>query len=239
MVVRLPSTAARHMIGRFSYGHNAKTLKAVAEAGGAQEWFSDQLHPSRIADQAADAMKDWFPYLRSSSRTRQAVDRDGRRNQWELSMDLVRWTSLRRIHSNRQVFETMVDFWSNLLHVPAYYDGWMFRASYDATIRRYALGKFSDLLVAASLHPAMMVFLDSARSGKDAVNENHGRELLELHSVGFDAGYNEAMVLSSARILNARRAKSGSMPPSTMSPGSCWAARPPRPRSRQSRSWFR
>jgi hypothetical protein len=107
MVVRLPSTAARHMIGRFSYGYNAKTRTAVAEAGGAQEWFDDQLHPTRVPDHATDAMEDWFPDLRSSSRTRQAVDRDGRRNSWELSMDLVRWTILRRIHSNRQLFETI------------------------------------------------------------------------------------------------------------------------------------
>ena len=201
MVIKVPSSASRHIINRFSYGYTPALRSAVAKAGGGREWFSDQLAHTKVVDTRADAMKAWFPYLRSSSRVRQAVDRDGRRNQWELSQDLVRWTILRRIHSNRQLFETMVDFWSNLLHVPAYYDGWMFRASYDATIRRYTLGKFSDLLVAASLHPAMMVFLDSARSGKDAVNENHGRELLELHSVGFDAGYNEAMVLSSARIL--------------------------------------
>ena len=59
----------------------------------------------------------------------------------------MRWTILRRMFSKRQVLEIMVDFWSNLLHVPAYGDGWMSRASYDATIRKYALGKFSDLLI--------------------------------------------------------------------------------------------
>ncbi len=83
-------------------------------------------------------------------------------------MDLIRWTILRRMLSNRQVYEMMVDFWSNLLHVPAFSDGWMLRASYDTTIRKYALGKFSDLLIKATSHPAMMVFLNSAGSTKNA-----------------------------------------------------------------------
>jgi uncharacterized protein (DUF1800 family) len=201
MVVRVPSTASRHILNRFSYGYTPALRRAVGKAGGGKEWFADQLAYAKIVDTRADAMKAWFPYLRSSSRTRQQADRDGRRNQWELSMDLVRWTILRRMLSNRQLYETMAEFWSNLLHVPAHTDGWMFRVSYDATIRRHALGKFSDLLVAATMHPAMMVFLDSARSTKDAVNENHGRELLELHSVGVGAGYSEKEVLASARIL--------------------------------------
>jgi uncharacterized protein (DUF1800 family) len=213
------------MISRFSYGYTTGLRTAVAKAGGAREWFNDQLQPTQIPDRTADAMKDWFPYLKSSSRTRQAAGRDGRRNEWELSIDLVRWTILRRMLSNRQLFEVMVDFWSNLLHVPAFYDGWMFRASYDATIRRYALGKFSDLLVAASLHPAMMIFLDSDRSTKDAVNENHGRELLELHSVGVDAGYNEAMVLSSARILTGYHVETWLPAKQTYYPDRHWTGR--------------
>jgi uncharacterized protein (DUF1800 family) len=225
MVVKVPSTATRHMISRFSYGYSPALRKAVAHAGGARAWFDAQLQPSRIPDQAADAMKDWFPYLKSSSRNRQAAGRNGRRNEWELSMDLVRWTILRRMLSNRQLFETMVDFWSNLLHVPAYNDGWMFRASYDATIRRYALGKFSDLLVAATLHPAMMVFLDSARSTKKAVNENHGRELLELHTVGVNAGYTEAMVLSSARILTGYHVETWLPAKRTYHPDRHWTGR--------------
>ncbi len=201
MVIKIPSTTARHYINRFSYGYTPALRSAVAKAGGGREWFADQLAHTKVVDTRADAMKAWFPYLRSSSRTRQAADRSGKRNGYEQSMDLVRWTILRRMLSNRQLFETMVEFWSNLLHVPANSDGWMFRVSYDATIRRYALGKFSDLLVGASMHPAMMVFLDSARSTKDAVNENHGRELLELHTVGVGADYSEKEVLASARIL--------------------------------------
>ena len=197
----LPRASTRHMINRFSYGYTPSLQKAIGKAGGPREWFDAQLNPSRIADKNADAMKAWFPYLRSSSRTRQQASRKGKRSQWELSQDLIRWTILRRMFSNRQVHEVMVDFWSNLLHVPGSSDGWMLRASYDATIRKYALGKFSTLLIKATTHPAMMVFLNSAGSTKNSVNENHGRELLELHTVGVRSGYTEDMVQSSARLL--------------------------------------
>jgi len=55
------------------------------------------------------------------------------------------------------------------------------------------------------VHPAMGLFLDNASSTKVAPNENLGRELLELHTVGVDAGYTEADVKASSRILTGYR----------------------------------
>ncbi len=87
----------------------------------------------------------------------------------------------------------MVDFWSNHLNVTNPSDAvWDSRHDYDRTvIRKHALGKFSDMLVASATHPAMMTYLNNAESTKDSPNENYGRELLELHSVGVDGGYGE------------------------------------------------
>src|SRR6195952_3339304 len=105
--------------------------------------------------------------------------------------------------SERSVLETMTDFWSSHLHIPIGHDyAWVYRFDYDATIRQHALGTFEDLLVACSLHPAMRVYLDNWKSVRNAPNENQGRELLELHTVGRDAGYTEDMVKSSAKILS-------------------------------------
>src|SRR6476469_8734572 len=110
---------------------------------------------------------------------------------------------LRHIYSRRTVLETMTDFWSNHLHVPAADDlAWVYRYSYDQLLRQHALGKFDALLEAATLHPAMLLYLDTWRSEKGAPNENHGRELLELHTVGRTAGYSEQMVKDSAKILS-------------------------------------
>jgi uncharacterized protein (DUF1800 family) len=97
----------------------------------------------------------------------------------------------------------MTDFWSNALHIPTGHDyAWVYRFDYDATIRAKALGTFEDLLTACALHPAMRVYLDNARSTQGTPNENQGRELLELHTVGRGSGYTEEMVKSSAAILS-------------------------------------
>jgi uncharacterized protein (DUF1800 family) len=96
----------------------------------------------------------------------------------------------------------MVDFWSNHFNVTCPSDDvWDTRHGYDATLRAKALGRFADLLVAATTHPAMLRYLNADTSTKRAPNENLGRELLELHTVGVDAGYTERDVLDSARIL--------------------------------------
>jgi uncharacterized protein (DUF1800 family) len=66
-------------------------------------------------------------------------------------------------------------------------------------IRPYALGRFADLLKASARHPAMLTYLDNRFSTKAAPNENYGRELLELHTVGL--GYTESDVKNTARLL--------------------------------------
>ena len=68
-------------------------------------------------------------------------------------------------------------------------------------IRKFALDNFLDMLVASATHPAMLRYLNNAASTKTAPNENYGRELLELHTVGVDAGCTEGEVLNSARIM--------------------------------------
>ena len=81
-------------------------------------------------------------------------------------------------------------------------------------IRPRVFGRFENMLVAASSHPAMLLYLDQAQSvgpdtiaaaylsrgGKKAgLNENLAREIMELHTVGVDAGYTQADVTEFAR----------------------------------------
>ena len=65
-------------------------------------------------------------------------------------------------------------------------------------------GSFTDMLLAAMRNPAMLRYLTNVGSRKDAVNENLGRELLELHTVGVASGYTEDDVRYSAHILTGR-----------------------------------
>jgi uncharacterized protein (DUF1800 family) len=70
-----------------------------------------------------------------------------------------------------------------------------------SAIRPHALGKFEDLLLATSQHPAMLLYLDQAQSTQRGLNENYARELMELHTLGVGGGYTQADVREMARIL--------------------------------------
>ena len=196
----------RHIARRFSGGLNADLAADVAKAGSGRAWLAAQLRPASVPDAPGAEVDAWFPSLRRSPEQIFQRQVDEVQGAWEVMYDLSRWTVARRIQSRRQVREVMVDFWSNLLHVPLGDDEACFhRVSYDQVIRTYALTSFEQLLVHTTTHPAMGLFLDNAVSTKDAPNENLGRELLELHSVGVDAGYTEDDVKASSRMLTGYR----------------------------------
>jgi uncharacterized protein (DUF1800 family) len=131
----------------------------------------------------------------------------------------------RAVAGNRQLEEVMTDFWLNHFNIyaqkgppEAYY-----LAEYEQdVVRPRALGKFRDLLEAVAKSPAMLFYLDNARSMADSsrprlsrmrrdaarpaalgrgLNENYGRELLELHTLGVDGGYTQQDVINVARAL--------------------------------------
>jgi uncharacterized protein (DUF1800 family) len=127
-----------------------------------------------------------------------------------VARDLTEGKLLRAIYSNRQLEEVLVDFWFN--HFNIYLDKGADRylvTEYERdVIRPRVLGKFRDLLEATAKSPAMLFYLDNWQSvGQDAraprrgrgLNENYGRELLELHSLGVDGGYTQKDVTEVAR----------------------------------------
>ncbi len=122
------------------------------------------------------------------------------------------------ITSDRDFLERLVHFWSNhfaisvdkaaVLGLP----GTMEREA----IRPHVLGKFGDMLLAVEQHPGMLLYLDNQQSigphsqvaqlanrrGRDlGLNENLGREILELHTLGVDAGYTQADVRALATMI--------------------------------------
>ena len=68
-------------------------------------------------------------------------------------------------------------------------------------LRRYALGSFDRLLVSITANPAMLIWLSGTDNRKDAPNENYGRELMELFTLGEGNGYTERDVREQARAL--------------------------------------
>jgi uncharacterized protein (DUF1800 family) len=207
----IPSAYELHVIKRLGTGYSRATLAAVRRAGGIDRWFNQQLTPSSVPEAPIVASIDsWYAALRRTPAQKVASNDNGTKAAWQYGLDLANWTTLRRIYSNRQVHETMVDFWTNHLHVSTGEDKvYTHQFGYDATIRKHALGRFEDLLVATATHPAMSLYLDNWRSKRNAPNENQGRELLELHTVGTGAGYTEDMVKDSAKILSGHSVRWG------------------------------
>jgi len=122
---------------------------------------------------------------------------------------------LRAVYSERQLQEVMTDFWTNHFNVFQNKDAdQYYLSSYERdVIRPLALGRFRDLLVATAHSPAMLYYLDNWLSvgmnsqvgtgsrGKQGLNENYGRELMELHTLGVDGGYTQKDVTELARVF--------------------------------------
>jgi uncharacterized protein (DUF1800 family) len=136
-----------------------------------------------------------------------------------VARDLAEGKLLRAVYSNRQLDEVLTDFWFN--HFNIYLDKGADRylvTEYERdVIRPHVLGKFKDLLEATAKSPAMLFYLDNWQSvgpdspqlrgqagkagkkGTRGLNENYGRELLELHTLGVDGGYTQKDVTEAAR----------------------------------------
>jgi uncharacterized protein (DUF1800 family) len=122
------------------------------------------------------------------------------------------------VSSERSFLERLTHFWSN--HFAVSVDKLQVLGLAGAmereAIRPHVLGRFSDMLLAVEQHPAMLLYLDNAQSvgpasraaqfaqgrGRNVgLNENLGREILELHTLGVDAGYTQDDVRALASII--------------------------------------
>jgi uncharacterized protein (DUF1800 family) len=139
---------------------------------------------------------------------------------YQIGQELAQAKMVRAVLSERQLQEVMADFWFNHFNVYVGKDAdqW-YTTSYDRdAIRKNALGKFRDLLMATATSPAMMIYLDNwlsigpdskanapgrpgGKPGNKGLNENYGREVMELHTVGVNGGYTQTDVTALAAIL--------------------------------------
>ena len=191
-----------HLLRRATFGPTLLDVVAVKQIG-VDAWLERQLHPPGISDPAGDDVLGLYPTVSMST---DQIRANVKENDWLAMQELGHATLARQMWSARQLYEVMVDFWANHLNVTNPFDGgWDVRTPYDNdVIRAHAFGKFSDMLRASARHPAMMRYLDNASSQKRSVNENYGRELLELHTLGRDGGYTEVDVRNSAYIMTGR-----------------------------------
>jgi hypothetical protein len=206
--VRAPMTwdPVDHLLSRFAFGPTAAARAAVSGSS-VTAWYNDQVslggrYPGYTGNALVAAegpMLSMSPAL-----VRQTLKAAGNEFGWTAMDQLSRVTLGLQVWSQAQLYETLVDFFSNHLNVTNHSgDLWNTRHVYDRdVIRAHAMGSFTNMLLASAKSPAMLLYLNLAQSSKYAVNENYGRELLELHTVGMV--YSEADVKNASYLLTGR-----------------------------------
>src|ERR1044072_3713431 len=212
-----------HFLNRTSFGVTRDTVQRVNRIG-ISAYLDEQLEPEKIPDQSVEEKVSTLKTIRLNSgelfelypppkiARERGMTADMMTAPRVILHELQQARLLRAVQSQRQLNELMVDFWNNHFNIFAAKgaDRWL-ATSYDRdTIRPHALGKFRDLLLATAKSPAMLFYLDNwlrvsptarmpANARRRGLNENYGRELMELHKIGVDGGYTQRDVREVAR----------------------------------------
>lgn len=191
-------------LSRMTFGPRPEDRARATEVGLAA-WIEEQLAYESIDDASltwrlqdfetltlsATELLDWSEGLFDD------VD------QQSVPRELVRASLLRQTYSRRQLYEVMVEFWSDHFNISTEKDDCFFLKTVDdrEVIRPQALGRFRDLLWGSAHSPAMLFYLDNQVNHKQHPNENYAREVMELHSLGVEGGYTQQDVMELARCL--------------------------------------
>jgi uncharacterized protein (DUF1800 family) len=165
-------------------------------AKGYQQYLNEQVYYTRIDDSAVEAtVAARYPLL-SLTPAQMANASQG-----TLQAQLQEATIYRAAFSRRQLYQRMVEFWSDHFSIAIGKVGYLKAADDRDVIRRHAMGRFSDLLKASAHSPAMLAYLDQNQSRAGSPNQNYVRELMELHTLGVDGGYTQQDVDELARVF--------------------------------------
>jgi uncharacterized protein (DUF1800 family) len=206
-----PRDAALHLLNRLGFGPRPGEVDRVLEDGIART--ADRLLAAPSSEPAVEARLASYPKIHWT--IDEVVKEHQRLHQSRAPIeealgDVRAAKVVRAVHSDHPLREVLADFWYNHFNVYAY--AWEpSLPAYDReAIRPNCTGSFKGLLHATAKHPAMLYYLDNYLSVADrtkdgvvvhGINENYGRELLELHTVGVDAGYTQEDVQAAARAL--------------------------------------
>ncbi len=216
------------LLERATFGPGPADREALG-AWSPEAWVEDQLARGTRPDVDLIVRLAGFPMLEASPREAlgdmdlprmDEASRDperavavGRRA-LGVSAEVAGARLVRAVHGRAGLREVMIDFWSN--HFSVFGAKKLVGAALPhyqrEVLEPHALGRFEDLLVASAESPAMLLYLDAWSStapqgrlvrrmmrGRGGINENYARELLELHTLGVDGGYDQADVEAVAR----------------------------------------
>jgi len=218
-----------HFLSRTSFGPTPTEIEKVRSTG-ISPYLEEQLHPERISDPVVDEKLSQLKTVRLTSQEllelypppdqakAKGIAFSPMQGPRYVIFELQQAKLLRAVFSQRQLYELMVDFWTNHFNVFAGKgaDRWLVTSFDRDTIRPHVLGRFRDLLLATARSPAMLFYLDNwlsvspdaplnrfrfniKPSARQGINENYARELMELHTLGVDGGYTQKDVVEVAR----------------------------------------
>jgi len=221
---QLSSTIAAN---RFGLGARPGDLAAIG--GDGRDWLRAQLAAAApvLTDEGLEPSAAVLGEAFALQREIQAEKRSGAEVQQKLPNYLkpiytTEATARFRaaVLTERPFLERLTQFWSNhfAVSIDKQYMPGLAGSFEREAIRPHVLGNFGDLLVAAETHPAMLLYLDNhlsvgphsdaalraarhQRGRPIGINENLGREILELHTLGVGGGYTQADVTSFATVI--------------------------------------
>jgi uncharacterized protein (DUF1800 family) len=171
-----------HLFRRAGFSATRDEIEA-AMAKGYEATVDDLLHPERYPDLDYDLIYRFWPDMQQGNR---------------IEVNQAHWL-YRMVNTKRPLEEKMTLFW-HMLFATAFSKSNNARMSQRQLemLRRNSLGDFKTLLLELSKDPAMIFWLDNQENTNDVHNENYGRELLELFSLGI-GNYTEDDVKDCAR----------------------------------------
>jgi len=183
------------LLRRATFGVTKEELTRARKLG-FSKYLDEQLKPSVIDDREVAAfVATNYPTIRMTA------DQLYGENLGKVMTEIQEATIYRAAFSRRQLYERMVEFWSDHFNIDRNNVGYLKTTDDRDVIRRHALGTFPALLKSSAHSAAMMEYLDQTSSRRGNINENYAREIMELHSIGVDGGYTQQDVNELARVL--------------------------------------
>lgn len=189
-----PVAHTRWLINRITMGWTPEE-QLLADTLGYHGYLEYHLNYTAIDDSAVNALLAPYTLLIAPPYYLHGFNASIPTNQ------LCQATFLRATYSRRQLFERMVEFWTDHLNIDIKKadNPWIKLVDDRDVIRVHALGNFRDLIIASARSPSMLEYLDNADSVVGNPNENYARELMELHTMGVSGGYTQQDVVEVAR----------------------------------------
>ncbi len=189
------------LVRRITQGLNEAEVARVRQIG-YDAYLEEQLNAAALPDTDMATRLQNPMYTRVLGFTPKQLFEQWERgsNYFDSQLPYNLLTTERAVFSRRQLQERMFEFFADHLHVPSWERG-LPVIHYERTIRPHLLGSFGALTRAGMRSTAMLQYLDQVWSTRFGINENYGRELMELHTVGWDGGYTQDDVVGVARML--------------------------------------